>query len=89
VQERQAVGPWKGGRLIGKRTRPVRVLKERKTRFVLAARLAGKPAAETASIMMAVFRQRDPVPARFHHLRQRHRLRPEPPAGERLCHGDP
>ena len=36
------------------------VLKERKTRFVLAARLAGKSAAETVAIMMAVFRRLDP-----------------------------
>ena len=36
---------------------PVLVLKERKTRFVLAARLAGKSAAETVAIMMAVFRR--------------------------------
>jgi len=38
----------------------VLVLKERKTRFVLAARLAGKSAAETVAIMMAVFRRLDP-----------------------------
>ena len=36
------------------------VLIERKTRFVLAARLAGKSAAETVSIMMAVFKRLDP-----------------------------
>src|ERR671929_225690 len=34
--------PKEGDLLICKRTRPVLVLKERKTRFVLAARLAGK-----------------------------------------------
>jgi transposase, IS30 family len=38
----------------------VLVLKERKTRFVLAARLAGKSAAETVAVMMAVFRRLDP-----------------------------
>src|ERR671917_1844478 len=54
VQERQAAGHWEGDLLICKRTRPVLVLKERKTRFVLAARLAGKSAAETVAIMMAV-----------------------------------
>ena len=32
------------------------VLEERKTRFVLAARLAGKSAAETVAVLMAVFR---------------------------------
>ena len=36
------------------------VLKERKTRFVLAARLAGKSAAETVAVLMAVFRRLDP-----------------------------
>ena len=36
------------------------VLKERKTRFILAARLAGKSAAETVAVMMAVFRRLDP-----------------------------
>src|SRR5688572_18266842 len=46
--------------LICKRTRPVLVLKERKTRFVLAARLAGKSAAETVAVMMAVLRRLDP-----------------------------
>jgi IS30 family transposase len=47
VQERKEAGHWEGDLLICKRTRPVLVLKERKTRFVLAARLAGKSAAET------------------------------------------
>jgi IS30 family transposase len=60
VQERQAAGHWEGDLLICKRTRPVLVLKERKTRFVLAARLAGKSAAETVAVMMAVFRRLDP-----------------------------
>src|SRR3954453_2145172 len=60
VQERKEAGHWEGDLLIGKRTRPVLVLKERKTRFVLAARLAGKSAAETVAVMMAVFRRLDP-----------------------------
>ena len=50
VQERKEAGHGEGDLLIGKRTRPVLVLKERKTRFVLAARLAGKSAAETVAI---------------------------------------
>src|SRR3712207_522961 len=53
-------GHWEGDLLIRKRARPVLVLKERKTRFVLAARLAGKSAAETVAVMMAVFRRLDP-----------------------------
>jgi IS30 family transposase len=60
VQERKEAGHWEGDLLICKRTRPLLVLKERKTRFVLVARLAGKSAAETVSVMMAVFRRLDP-----------------------------
>lgn len=60
VEGRREAGHWEGDLLICRRTRPVLVLKERKTRFVLAARLAGKSAAETVAIMMAVFRRLDP-----------------------------
>jgi IS30 family transposase len=60
VQGRKDAGHWEGDLLICKRTRPVLVLKERKTRFVLAARLAGKSAAETVAVLMAVFRRLDP-----------------------------
>ena len=60
VQERKEVGHGEGDLLIGKRRQPVLVLKERTTRFVLAARLAGKSAAETAAVLRAVFRRLDP-----------------------------
>jgi transposase, IS30 family len=60
VQGRGEAGHWEGDLLICKRTRPVLVLKERKSRLVLAARLAGKSAAETVAVMMAVFRRLDP-----------------------------
>src|SRR3954454_11492825 len=60
VQERKDPGHWEGDLLICKRTRPVLVLEERETRFVLAARLAGKSAAETVAVLMAVFRRLDP-----------------------------
>src|SRR4051795_11826372 len=60
VEGRKEPGHWEGDLLICRRTRPVLVLKERKTRFVLAARLAGKSAAETVAVMMAVFRRLDP-----------------------------
>jgi transposase, IS30 family len=60
VQERRAAGHWEGDLLICRRTRPVLGLEERKTRLVLAARLAGKSAAETVAVMMAVFRRLDP-----------------------------
>src|SRR5918911_2619133 len=60
VQARRDAGHWEGDLLICKRTRPLLVPKERKTRFVLAARLAGKSAAETVAVLMAVFRRLDP-----------------------------
>src|SRR5215208_5530743 len=60
VEHRREAGHWEGDLLICKRTRPVLVLKERKTRFVLAARLAGKSAAETVAVVMAVLRRLDP-----------------------------
>jgi transposase, IS30 family len=60
VEGRREAGHWEGDLLICRRVRPVLVLKERKTRFVLAARLAGKSAAETVAVMMAVFRRLDP-----------------------------
>src|SRR5918994_2136961 len=60
VAGRGEAGHWEGDLLICKRTRPVLVLKERKTRFVLAARLAGKSAAETVAGMMGGFRRLDP-----------------------------
>jgi transposase, IS30 family len=60
VRERRDAGHWEGDLLICRRARPVLVLKERKTRLVLAARLAGKSAAETVAVMMAVFRRLDP-----------------------------
>ncbi len=60
VQGRHEPGHWVGDLLLCRRTRPVLALKERKTRFALAARLAGKSAAETVAVMMAVFRRLDP-----------------------------
>ena len=61
-------GPWpRWGRVsppndlvICKRSRPVLVLHERKTRITLMTRLAGKTAAETVAAMMAAFRRLDP-----------------------------
>src|SRR4051794_25921742 len=71
VQERKEAGHWEGDLLICRRTRPVLVLKERKTRFVLAARLAGKSAAETVAVMMAGFRRLRPRPRAAITLRNR------------------
>src|SRR4051812_50214418 len=55
-------GHWEGDLPICKRTRPVLVLEERKTRFVLAARLAGESAAETVAVLMAGVRRLHPRP---------------------------
>src|SRR3954447_11688497 len=49
-----------GDLLICKRTRPVLILKEREIRSVPAVRLAGKSAADTVAVMMAVLRRLDP-----------------------------
>ena len=46
--------------MICKRSRPVLVLHERKTRITLMSRLAGKTAGETIAAMMATFRRLDP-----------------------------
>jgi IS30 family transposase len=60
VESRGEVGHWEGDLIICKRTRPVLVLHERKSRLTLAARLTGKTAAETISTMLAVFGRIDP-----------------------------
>jgi IS30 family transposase len=60
VNDRSEIGHWEGDLIICQRTRPVLVLHERKTRLTLAARLTGKGAAETASVIMAIFRRLDP-----------------------------
>ncbi len=46
--------------MICKRTRPVLVLVERKSRFTIIARLKSKNAADTANTIMDIFRQLDP-----------------------------
>src|SRR5208282_1886449 len=47
IDARTEAGHWEGDLIICKRTRPVLVLHERKSRVTLAARLIGKTAAET------------------------------------------
>ena len=61
VESRNEPGHWEGDLIICKRTRPVLVLHERKSRITLAARLTGKTAAETISVMLAVFGRIDPM----------------------------
>ena len=60
IEGRGKAGHWEGDLIICKRTRPVLVLHERKSRVTLAARLTGKTAAETISAMLAVFGRIDP-----------------------------
>ena len=61
IETRVEAGHWEGDLIICKRTRPVLVLHERKSRMTLAARLTGKTAAETICVMLAVFGRIDPV----------------------------
>ena len=61
IEARGEAGHWEGDLIICKRTRPVLVLHERKSRLTLATRLAGKTAAETISVMLAVFGRIDPA----------------------------
>ena len=56
---RETVGHWEADLVICKRSRPVLVLHERKTRITLMSRLAGKTAGETIAAMMATFRRLD------------------------------
>jgi IS30 family transposase len=60
VNAREEAGHWEGDLIICKCTRPVLVLHERKSRMTLAARLTGKTAAETISVMLAVFDRINP-----------------------------
>jgi hypothetical protein len=61
IDARTEAGHWEGDLIIYKRTRPVLVLHERKSRVTLAARLAGKTAAETISVMLAIFARIKPA----------------------------
>jgi len=61
IDARTEAGHWEGDLIICKRTRPVLVLHERKSRMTLAARLVGKTAAETISVMLAVFVRIEPT----------------------------
>ena len=61
IDARTEAGHWEGDLIICKRTRPVLVLHERKSRVTLAARLTRKTAAETISVMLAVFGRINPA----------------------------
>ncbi len=55
---RETAGHWEADLVICRRSRPVLVLHERKTRITLMSRLAGKTAAETIAAMIAVAAER-------------------------------
>ena len=57
---RETAGHWESDLIICKRSRPVLVLHERKTRLTLMTRLAGKTAGETVAALMAILRRLDP-----------------------------
>jgi transposase, IS30 family len=60
VQNRQKLGDWEADLMFCRRTQPVLVLHERTSRLTLAAKLAGKSAAETAAALMAIFKRLAP-----------------------------
>jgi IS30 family transposase len=60
VQDREKLGDWEADLMFCRRTQPVLVLHERASRLTLAAKLAGKSAAETAATLMAVFKRLAP-----------------------------
>ena len=61
ADQREEIGHWEAGLLICKRSRPVLVLDERKTRLTLISRLMGKTAAETVSALMAMVKRLAPA----------------------------
>jgi len=61
ADQREEVGHWEADLVICKRSRPVLVLHERKTRLTLISRLMGKTAAETVSVLMALVKRLAPT----------------------------
>lgn len=55
------MGHWEGDLIIGQRTRPAPALHERRSRLTLTACLTGEGAAETAAVIMAIFRRLNPT----------------------------
>ncbi len=60
VLGREKLGDWEADLMFCRRTQPVLVLHERTSRLTLAAKLAGKSAAETAAMLMAIFKRLAP-----------------------------
>jgi IS30 family transposase len=61
ANKREEIGHWESDLVICKRSRPVLVLHERKTRLTLISRLMGKTAAETVSALMAMVKRLSPA----------------------------
>ena len=61
ADQREELGHWEADLVICKRSRPVLVLHERKTRLTLISRLMGKTAAETVSALMAMVKRLSPA----------------------------
>ena len=61
ADQREELGHWEADLVICKRSRPVLVLHERKTRLTLISRLMGKTAAETVSALMAMVKRLAPA----------------------------
>ena len=70
IETRAEAGHWEGDLIICKRTRPVLVLHERKSRLTLATRLVGKTAAETISGHACGVRPHRSRAAKIHYSRQ-------------------
>ncbi len=60
ADNREEVGHWESDLVICARSQPLLVLHERKTRLTLISRLMGKTAAETVSVLMAMFKRLSP-----------------------------
>jgi len=60
VTGREKLGDWEADLMFCRRTQPVLGLHERASRLTLAAKLAGKSAAETAATLMAIFKRLAP-----------------------------
>lgn len=61
ADQREEVGHWEADLVICKRSQPILVLHERKTRLTLISRLMGKTAAETVSVLMALVKRLAPA----------------------------
>ena len=61
ADQREELGHWEADLVICKRSRPVLVLHERKTRLTLISRLMGKTAGDTVTALMAMVKRLDPA----------------------------